>query len=224
MVAVDAALGSIGQHELDRGDVVGLEAALARLPADTTAERVADDADGGRGAVERGQPVLRGGVDHGLPPDAGPSPCDPVPRIDLDGVHLIRADQQRLAQIPLRACVVTATLDRDLKAGGAGGADQIRDLVRGARVRDRGRVLVDRQIETAARLVVGGITGHERGRKRVVHGRRVGGELGCHARHGRRGPVLRHCSSLAVGLPAVGALELLVDAPLVARPLRFAQA
>ena len=50
---------AVGGDELERGHGVGLQAVLARQPADAAAERVAGDPDVGRGAVQAGQAVGR---------------------------------------------------------------------------------------------------------------------------------------------------------------------
>ena len=71
VIVVDPTVGAVGEHELDGGHMVRLQAALARLPAEPTAERIADDADGRRGAMQGRKAVLGGRVDNGLPANAG---------------------------------------------------------------------------------------------------------------------------------------------------------
>ena len=58
---------AVGGDELDRGHRVGLQAVLAGQPADPAAERVADDADVRRGAVQAREPELRQPRRHVLP-------------------------------------------------------------------------------------------------------------------------------------------------------------
>ena len=53
MLGVGAHELAVGGDELERGHRVGLQAVLARQPAHAAAERVAGDADVGRGAVQR---------------------------------------------------------------------------------------------------------------------------------------------------------------------------
>ena len=89
---------SLGRHELDRRDAVGLQAVAAREPAHAAAERVAGDADVRAGAVQRDQPVRRGGVHDLLPQHAGTDAGDPVDGVDLHAADPARLDQDRAVE------------------------------------------------------------------------------------------------------------------------------
>ncbi len=71
----------------------------AREPADSTTERVADDADVGRRAGKGGEPVLTGGHGQIAPEDTGLDAGSPSDGIDLDPAHPHRLDEQHVAEI-----------------------------------------------------------------------------------------------------------------------------
>ena len=74
VVLVGADLGAVAEHELDGGDAVGGHAELPGVPPDAAAERVADDADVGGGAVQGGEAVRGRRLDDVLPEHAGARP------------------------------------------------------------------------------------------------------------------------------------------------------
>ena len=88
--------------DLDGEHALGREAVLAGEPADAAAERVADDADVRRRAVQRGQALLGGRHDHVLPQRTGLDPGATVLRVDLDGAHLAHVEQQRSVERAVR--------------------------------------------------------------------------------------------------------------------------
>ena len=122
---VDAPFGPLGVDQLDRGDAVALQAVLAAVPADPTAEAVADDADGRRGAVAGGQALRRGPRDDVAPERPGANPGDPPLRVDRDGVQRHGADQQRVAEVAERFGRVTGPLAADPQPFGLRVVDRI---------------------------------------------------------------------------------------------------
>jgi hypothetical protein len=72
VLGVGAHQPAVGGDQLDRSDAVGGHAEGPGVPPDAAAEGVADDADVGGGAVQRGQAERRHGLDH-VDPEA-PAP------------------------------------------------------------------------------------------------------------------------------------------------------
>ncbi len=89
VVAVGADEATVGGDELDRVDARRRQAVPAAEEAQATADRVADDADVGRRAGERGETVLGGRLDELDRPDACLDPRDPALRVDLDPPHAL---------------------------------------------------------------------------------------------------------------------------------------
>ena len=81
-----------GEHARRRKPV------LATEPADTAAQRIADDTDVRRRAVERGQAVLDGRVDDVRPDRPGRDTGDARNGVDLDAGHPRRVDEQRAVE------------------------------------------------------------------------------------------------------------------------------
>ena len=150
---------AVGGDDLDRGDAVGGQAELAGVPADAAAERVADDADVGRGAVQGGEPVRRDGLDDVDPQRAGTDPGGARGRVDRHLAHRGGADQHGVAQVAERTGVVTGALRGDPQTGGRGGADHLDDLVGVGRVGHRRRVLRDGDVPRHPSGVVPGVAG-----------------------------------------------------------------
>ena len=92
---VDAVELAVGRDDLDRRHVVRREAVLAREPAHAAAERVADDADVGRGAVQGHEAVLGRGDDDVLPEHAGADAGAAAPRRRSARCQLARAGSGR---------------------------------------------------------------------------------------------------------------------------------
>ena len=82
--------------DLDRRHLVGADAVLAGEPGEAAAERVADDADVGRGAGERGEAVLGGRLDDLDPDHARLGARDPRVRVDRDAAHPLGLEQDRV--------------------------------------------------------------------------------------------------------------------------------
>ena len=85
---VDAVELAVGRDDLDRRDRVRREAVLAGQPAHAAAERVAGDADVGRGAVQGDEAVLGRRVDDVLPDGAGADAGLTGLGVDLDVAQL----------------------------------------------------------------------------------------------------------------------------------------
>ena len=138
LVAVGAQEGAVRRHDVDADDAVGGEPMLAREPADAAAERVADDADIRRGAVQRREPVLGRGDDDVLPHRARLDAGDPALGVDLDTAQLAHVDQHRAVERSVRRGAVAGPLDDDLEIA----LDRVVD--RGDDVLDRRRQGDDR--------------------------------------------------------------------------------
>ena len=82
---------AVGRDDLGGEQAVGGQAVAAAEPAEAAAERVADDADVGRRAGERGEADLRGGAGDVEPLGAGLDARDAVALVDLDAAHLRRS-------------------------------------------------------------------------------------------------------------------------------------
>ena len=151
MRVVDPPVASVGGHELDRFDVAGGEAVAASEPADSAAERVADDADVRRGAGQGGKTVGGRRLDHIQPQSAGLHPGDPPRRVDPDPSHGVSPEQLRVRERPERSSVVTGPLRRDAQAPCTGVGDRSDHIVRGLGPDHRRGTLVDGQVRRAAR-------------------------------------------------------------------------
>ena len=90
MVGVDAAQAPVGGHDLDREHAVGGQAVLAGEPAHAAAEAVADHADVGRGAGQRGEAVLGRGLGDLEPQRAGGDAGAAALDVDLHAAHARR--------------------------------------------------------------------------------------------------------------------------------------
>ena len=117
VLGVGADEAALGGDELDRGHGVRLHAVLAGEPADAAAERVADDADVRRGAVQRGQPELGQPRRH-LAPSASRRPTRTrraAASMETPVSAEVLSDQGALER-PERAGVVPGRLGRDAEA------------------------------------------------------------------------------------------------------------
>ena len=161
VVRVRADQVALRRHELDRGDAVRCEPEAARVPAHATAERVAHDADVGRRAVQRGEPVRDGGVDHVEPDDAGFGPRDSCGWIDAHAAHAVRLDQDRVLQRPQGRGSVARPLRRELEPVPPGEPDERDDVAGRLRQCDRPRALVDREVPRLPCVVPAGIAGED---------------------------------------------------------------
>ena len=101
---------AVGGDELERGHGVGLQPVLAREPAHAAAERVAGDADVGRGAVQAREAVGRQARRDALPLDARADADAPGAGVDADLLERGDVQQQRVVQAAERALVVRGRL------------------------------------------------------------------------------------------------------------------
>ena len=99
--------------ELERRDGVGLQPVLAREPAHAAAERVAGDADVGRGAVQPGEAVGRQARGDAVPLDAGADAHAAGARIDADLLQAADVDEEQVVHVAQRRLVVGRRLRRD---------------------------------------------------------------------------------------------------------------
>ena len=140
-------------HDLERGDAVGLEAVLARQPAHPAAEGIARDADVGRGAVERREAEIGQRGHDLLPAHAGADADAPRLGVDLDLVEVAEVDEDRVLERAVRPGVVAGRLGADPEAVLTGVADRGDDVALAGGEHDRGRLLVDEEVEGAAGVV-----------------------------------------------------------------------
>ena len=103
--------------------------------------------------------MLGGRVNHGLPADAGLGAGNPTDGINRDRVHPVGADQQRIAQVTLRAGIVGAALHCHAQPGAAGIAHDLGYLGGRARIGNRCRILLDREVEAGPGALVLGVPG-----------------------------------------------------------------
>src|SRR3954447_2049234 len=150
VVAVAAHEAAVGGDELDRDDAVRREAVPAREPAQAAAERVADDADVGGGARQRGEAVLgRRAGDLG-PRDAGAGASAAAGDVDLDVAQRRRLDEDRALERRDRARVVARALRGDAQAALAGEVDDRDDVGGALRDGDERGPLVDGKVPCGA--------------------------------------------------------------------------
>ncbi len=147
---------AVGRHDLGGENARRREPVLARQPADAATERVPDDADVGRGAVQRGEPVRDGGLDDVAPDRPGGDACGEPPRVDLHAGHAGGVDEHRSVEGPAGRPVPRA-LDGDPEPDRAGVVDGCHDVVDGLGKRDDRGALVDGEVPGAPRVVPAGI-------------------------------------------------------------------
>ena len=128
-------------------DVVRGDAELAGEPAQTAAERVADDADVWARPGECGQPVLRGRFDDLEPQHSGLHARLLLLHVDLDGAHPRGLEEDCVPERAERRRVVARALWRDAEPVFAGEGDRRDHVVGGLGVDHRGRPLVDREVQ-----------------------------------------------------------------------------
>jgi hypothetical protein len=155
VVVVDAAQLAVGRDQLDRGQRVRLEAVLAAKPANPAAERIAGDADVARGARQRRQPGLGGGICHGGPADAGAHAGTARRDVDPDLLERVGPEQERVLEALDRAGVVARPLRGDPQAALCGIADRLGYVVGTGHAHERCRPLVVGEVEGLA----GGVPG-----------------------------------------------------------------
>jgi hypothetical protein len=123
-----------------------------------------------RGTRERGEAVLAGRADDVAPLCACLDAGDAVVGIDLDAAHLVRLDEQRVAEVAERRGVVAGALRGDPQALALGVQDGGDHLVGVAGHGDSGRPLVDRKVPCGAHLVVARVAGADDVERLKSHG------------------------------------------------------
>jgi hypothetical protein len=113
VLAVGAHELAVGGHQLDRVHMVGGQAVLTAEKAHPTAERVADYADVGRGARQRGEPVPGRGLDDLEPDRSRLDAGGPAGRFDRDSAHPLGLDEDRVVERVERTCIVARSLRGD---------------------------------------------------------------------------------------------------------------
>ena len=108
-VGVDPPQRAVGRDNLHAADMVRREAVGAAEHGQPAAERVADDADVGAGAVQSDEPVRHAGLQEGAPLHPGADACGAFIRIDLQVLQPARVDEQ--AAIDRRFGAVPGGLD-----------------------------------------------------------------------------------------------------------------
>ena len=134
---------------------------LAREPADAAAERVADDADVRRRAVQRGETVLGGRHDHVLPQRAGLDPGAPVVGVDLDPRISRMFSRSVPSSGPCDGGAVPGALDDDLQVALGGVVDGRDDLLDRGRQRDDGGPQVGGEVPGLPGVVPAGVVGED---------------------------------------------------------------
>ena len=183
VLGVGAHEPAVGGDELERGHGVGLQAVLAGQPAHAAAERVAGDPDVRRRAVQARQTVSGEPRRDAIPLDARADADALGAGVDADLLERADVQQQRVLEVAERALVVGGRLGRDAQPGVAGVGDRRGDIVGVGGKRDRGRMLVEQEVERRAGVVPAGIAGEydgaderlgERGVRRGEHAPMVG--------------------------------------------------
>ena len=175
-LGVDADQLAFGGDELERRDGVGLQPVLAREPAHAATERVAGDADVGRGAVQPGEAVSGEARSDTVPLDAGADAHAACARVDVNLLQAADVDEQQIVHVAQRRLVVSRRLRGDAQIEALRERDGVGDLMSVGRERDRGGPLVDQEVERRARLVVARVVGeHDGFVERVGEGDAGGG-------------------------------------------------
>jgi hypothetical protein len=159
VLAVGAHEPALGGDELDGGDAVRREAPVAGEPAEPAAERVADDADIRRGAVQDDEALLGRRSDQLGPDDPRPDAGAPSRGVDRDAAQARRLDEDRIVEGAQGGRAVPGSLRRDAEAAGTGEADDLDDVVGRVDERDRERALVDGEVQGLPGLVQARVRG-----------------------------------------------------------------
>ena len=176
VVGVAADEIAVSGDQLDGGHAVALQAVAPGQPGDAAAQRVADDADVGRGAVQSGQAQVRQPRRHGSPLDAGADPHPPCRHVDPHAGQTRRVDDHGAGERPQRAGIVPRGLSGEPEAAVAGVAHGGGDLPLVTRQRDRLGPLVVENVEGLADGVPVGVAGHDDELEDVDRGGVFGGQ------------------------------------------------
>ena len=159
VVGVDVQLLAVAGDDVEGQHRVTAHAEGARQPADATAERVADEADVGRGARQCGEAELGGRRRQIGAERAGLDAGRALLEVDLDPAHQARAEQDRLVDASAGGGVVAGALGRDAQPLLAGEAHDGGDVVSRSRLGDEDGALVDGQVPRHTGFVVAGFAG-----------------------------------------------------------------
>ena len=160
-VAVRVDERPVGEDHVRRDDAVAGQAVGPDHPADPAAERVAQQPDVGRGAREIREAVLARGRGEGVRERAGLDAGRSGGDVDRDPAHPLGLEQDRVRGPVDGARVVPAGVERDPLPVLGGEAHDRRDVLRGRRVRDGDRPLVDGQVPRLARGVPALVAGKD---------------------------------------------------------------
>jgi hypothetical protein len=159
VLGVDGARLALGGDQLDRPDAVAGEAIAATEPAQPAPERVADDADIGRGAGQRAHAVLARRFGKLQGKHAGLDPCRASVGVDLDAAHALGLEQDRPVERGQRRGAVAGALGGDLEVVAGGEADGGGDVLGALGDDDGNRLLVGGQVPGESRLIPVGVVG-----------------------------------------------------------------
>ena len=172
---------SVGQHDLDRLEVVDRKSMLPGQVADPAAQGEAGDADRRRVAERDGQVVLGEGGCDDAGRQSGLGTDDAAVRVDVQLGHRAEVDEQDAVAARMASGAVAAAADGELEAADASVIDGCGDVLRAGGPDHGERTGVDGEVVTAARRLIPGVPGSEqfavegRGEGIEVEGIEVGG-------------------------------------------------
>ena len=145
---------SVGRHQVDRFEVVDRHAESADEATETAAGSQAAHAGVRYRAERRHESVRHALVIHFAEQRAALDPGAPRARIHADSTEFRQVDLHSAVAAGLARCAVAAALHRDQQVVRAREGDCCLDVGNSARLRDEGRVFVERGVQDQARLVV----------------------------------------------------------------------
>jgi hypothetical protein len=157
----DPGVLAVGRHDLGPEHAVAGDAVAAGQPAHAVAHHVADHAGAAGEAGGGSEAGQRGAVDHVGPTGAGPDACAVRLDVDLDAAEGGRAQQHGVAERAGRGRSMTLRLGDDAQAALGGDADGGRHVAVVDRQRDHRGLLIDGEVERAARGIPAQVIGLE---------------------------------------------------------------
>lgn len=159
VISVDSHEPTLGSDQLDCGDAVGREPSAPREPAHAASERIADDANVGRGAMEHHETLRCRGLD-----DVGPERSRLDARamgagIDLDATHTRRLHEDRVVSDLQRGRSVAGSLRGDPETMCDRELDDLDHVLRRIDQRDGERPLINREVPGPTSVVPVGLAG-----------------------------------------------------------------
>ena len=152
---------SVGGDHVHRLEVVDRHAESAREATEAAAGRQAAHAGVRHRAERRHESVRHALVIHLAEQRAALDPGAPRARIHAHSAEIRQVDLHAAVAGRLARVAVAAALHRDQQVVRAREGDGCLDVGRAARLRDEGRVLVERRIQDQARLVVAVVAGEQ---------------------------------------------------------------